>query len=163
MGYKGFTLIELIIVVSIVSTLLVLTLPSYQRQLINTRRSMGVAELLDVVIRQEQYFIDYKQYAETLSSLGFLTSPYAISPDGEAVSVLAESRVYLIDLTTSEYGYTMSYCFNVTSRCAVAPALGYYPANSKLCTQQRLKAKRLPKEPLLKVGSLASQRIARVD
>ncbi|MEJ6541382.1 MAG: type IV pilin protein [Halioglobus sp.] len=107
MGYKGFTLIELIIVVSIVSTLLVLTLPSYQRQLINTRRSMGVAELLDVVIRQEQYFIDYKQYAETLSSLGFLTSPYAISPDGEAVSVLAESRVYLIDLTTSEYGYTL--------------------------------------------------------
>ena len=107
MGYKGFTLIELIIVVSIVSTLLVLTLPSYQRQLINTRRSMGVAELLDVVIRQEQYFIDYKQYAETLSSLGFLTSPYAISPDGEAVSVLAESRVYLIDLTTSEYAYTL--------------------------------------------------------
>lgn len=107
MGYKGFTLIELIIVVSIVSTLLVLTLPSYQRQLINTRRSLGVAELLDVVIRQEQYFIDYKQYAETLSSLGFLTSPYAISPDGEAVSVLAESRVYLIDLTTSKYGYTL--------------------------------------------------------
>ena len=107
MGYKGFTLIELIIVVSIVSTLLVLTLPSYQRQLINTRRSMGVAELLDVVIRQEQYFIDYKQYAETLSSLGFLTSPYAIGPDGEEVSVLAESRVYLIDLTTSKYGYTL--------------------------------------------------------
>ena len=107
MGYKGFTLIELIIVVSIVSTLLVLTLPSYQRQLINTRRSMGVAELLDVVIRQEQYFIDYKQYAETLSSLDFLTSPYAIGPDGEEVSVLAESRVYLIDLTTSKYGYTL--------------------------------------------------------
>ena len=107
MGYNGFTLIELIIVVSIVSTLLVLTLPSYQRQLINTRRSMGVAELLDVVIRQEQYFIDYKRYAETLSSLGFLTSPYAISPDVEEVSVLAKSRVYRIDLTTSEYAYTL--------------------------------------------------------
>jgi type IV pilus assembly protein PilE len=77
MGYKGFTLIELVIVVSIVSILLVLTLPSYQRQLINTRRSLGVAELLDVMIRQEQYFIDHKRYAETLSSLGFLTSPYA--------------------------------------------------------------------------------------
>ncbi|MEZ7998078.1 MAG: type IV pilin protein [Halioglobus sp.] len=107
MGYKGFTLIELVIVVSIVSILLVLTLPSYQRQLINTRRSLGVAELLDVMIRQEQYFIDHKRYAETLSSLGFLTSPYAIGPDGEEVSVLAESRVYLIDLTTSEYAYTL--------------------------------------------------------
>jgi len=107
MGYKGFTLIELVIVVSIVSILLVLTLPSYQRQLINTRRSLGVAELLDVMIRQEQYFIDHKRYAETLSSFGFLTSPYAIGRDGEEVSVLAESRVYLIDLTTSEYAYTL--------------------------------------------------------
>ncbi len=107
MGYKGFTLIELIIVVSIVSMLLVLTLPSYQRQLINTRRSLGVAELLDVMIRQEQYFIDHKRYAETLSDLGFPASPYAIGPDGEEVSVLAESRVYLIDLTTSEYTYTL--------------------------------------------------------
>ena len=107
MGYKGFTLIELIIVVSIVSILLVLTLPSYQRQLINTRRSLAVAELLDVMIRQEQYFIDHKQYAETLSDLGFPASPYAIGPDGEAVSVQAERRVYLIDLTTSEYVYTL--------------------------------------------------------
>ena len=106
-GYKGFTLIELIIVVSIASILLVLTLPSYQRQLINTRRSLGVAELLDVMIRQEQYFIDHKQYAETLSDLGFPASPYAIGPDGEAVSVQAERRVYLIDLTAGEYAYTL--------------------------------------------------------
>jgi len=106
-AYKGFTLVELIIVVSIVAILLVLILPSYQRQLINTRRSLGVAELLDVMIRQEQYFIDHKQYAETLSDLGFFTSPYAIGPNGEAVSVLAQSRIYLIDLTTSEYAYTL--------------------------------------------------------
>lgn len=106
-AYKGFTLVELIIVVSIVAILLVLILPSYQRQLINTRRSLGVAELLDVMIRQEQYFIDHKQYAETLSDLGFFTSPYTIGPDGEEVSVLAQSRIYLIDLTTSEYAYTL--------------------------------------------------------
>ena len=59
------------------------------------------------MIRQEQYFIDHKRYADTLSDLGFPASPYAIGPDGEAVSVLAESRVYLIDLTASEYAYTL--------------------------------------------------------
>jgi len=107
MGYKGFTLVELIVALSMVSILLVLALPSYQRQLINTRRSLAAAELLDVMIRQEQYFIDHKQYAETLSSLGFLTSPYAIGPDGEEVSVRADSKIYLIDLTTSEYAFTL--------------------------------------------------------
>ena len=106
-GYKGFTLIELIIVVSIVSILLILTLPSYQRQLINTRRSVGWAELTDVTIRQEQYFIDHKRYAATLSDLGFPASPYAIGPDGESVSALAKSRVYLIDLTAKGYAYTL--------------------------------------------------------
>lgn len=98
---------ELTIVISIVSILLVLTLPSYQRQLINTRRSLAAAELLDIMIRQEEYFIDHKRYAQTLLDLGFTASPYAIDSGGEAVSVLAKDRVYIIDLTTDEYAYTL--------------------------------------------------------
>ena len=44
------------------------------------------------MIRQEQYFIDHKRYAATLSDLGFPASPYAIGPDGEAVSALAKKQ-----------------------------------------------------------------------
>ena len=105
--HNGFTLVEVIVVLCIVAILLVVTLPSYQRQLINTRRSVGWAELTDVTIRQEQYFIDHKRYAATLSDLGFPASPYAIGPDGESVSALAKSRVYLIDLTANGYAYTL--------------------------------------------------------
>ena len=104
---EGFTLLELITASLIVAILLVLILPSYQRQLIDTRRSLGVSELLGITIRQEQYFIDHKRYAQTLLDLGFSASPYAIDSDGESVPLLTESRVYLIDLTTSEYAYTL--------------------------------------------------------
>jgi type IV pilus assembly protein PilE len=104
---KGFTLIEVVVVVCIVAILLALTLPSYQRQLRNTRRSVGGAELLQVMMRQEQYFLDHKRYTESLTDLGFPGSPYAIDAQGNAVSVLAEDRVYLIELVLYQDIYTL--------------------------------------------------------
>lgn len=105
--HKGFTLIELIVVISIVAILLLMTLPSYHRQLINIRRSLGGAELMNVMLRQEQYFIEHKRYAKNFLDLGFRASPYAIDSDGTEVSLMAKSRVYLIDLTTKKYSYTL--------------------------------------------------------
>jgi type IV pilus assembly protein PilE len=104
---KGFSLIELVVVVLIVALLLTLMLPSYQRQLWHTRRSIGGAALQEAMMRQEQYFIDHKHYAETLTDLDFPAHPFAINPEGAAVDVLAADRIYLIELTTREYGYTL--------------------------------------------------------
>ena len=104
---KGFTLIELVVVVCIVAILLALTLPSYQRQLRNMRRSLGAAELLQVMMRQEQYFVDHKRYAATLMDLDFSASPYAIDVQGNAVSALAGDRIYLIELSTVQGAYTL--------------------------------------------------------
>lgn len=104
---KGFTLIELVVVVCIVAILLALTLPSYQRQLRNMRRSLGAAELLQVMMRQEQYFVDHKRYAETLTDLDFPGSPYAIDAQGNAGSALAHDRIYLIELSLNQEAYTL--------------------------------------------------------
>jgi type IV pilus assembly protein PilE len=104
---KGFTLIELVVAVCIVAILLAVALPSYQRQLRNTRRSLGVAELLQVMMRQEQYFVDRKRYAATLTDLGFPASPYAIDAQGNAVSALASDRIYLIELAMQQDAYTL--------------------------------------------------------
>jgi type IV pilus assembly protein PilE len=104
---QGFTLIELVIAVCIVAILLALTLPSYQRQLRNTRRSLGSAELLQVMMRQEQYFLDRKRYAATLTDLGFPASPYAIDTEGNAMPALAGDRIYLIELTMHQDAYTL--------------------------------------------------------
>ena len=104
---KGFSLIELLVVVSIVAVLLVLILPVYQRQLMDTRRYLGGAALLETMMRQEQYFLDHKRYAEILTELDYPTHPYAIDAQGAVVAELDENRIYLINLTTRLNAYTL--------------------------------------------------------
>lgn len=104
----GFTLIELLVVVIIAAFLLMLALPSYQRYLLDTRRALASAALLEVMIRQEQYFLDHKRYAESLTELDFPGHPYAIDREGTVIADAADDRTYLINLETVESAYTLS-------------------------------------------------------
>ena len=104
---KGFSLVELMVVVFIIAVLLTLTLPGYQEQRRKTGRALGAAELLEVMMRQEQYFVDHKRYAGDLNALGYLASPYAINSQGSAVAAVATNRIYLIDIATRQNAYTL--------------------------------------------------------
>jgi len=104
---KGFTLIELVVVVFVVALLLTFTVPGYQEQLRKTRRSLGGTELLEVMMRQEQFFVDHKRYAVDLTELDYPATPYAIDPQGSAVTAVAGNRIYLIDITTQQNSYTL--------------------------------------------------------
>ncbi|MCB1690872.1 MAG: prepilin-type N-terminal cleavage/methylation domain-containing protein [Halioglobus sp.] len=104
---SGFTLIELLVVIVLAVTLLALTLPAYQQQLRDTRRSLAGAALLETMTRQEQYFLDHKRYAESLTELAYPTHPYAVDAHGSVVDGMAENRVYLINLTTRANAFTL--------------------------------------------------------
>ena len=72
-GPRGFTLIEMMIVVSIVVILLSVGLPAYRKQVIQGNRAEGTGTLLRIMDRQERYYANNfpPTYASSMTGLGF--------------------------------------------------------------------------------------------
>jgi type IV pilus assembly protein PilE len=64
----GFTLVELMIVVAIVGILAGVGYPSYSAYIIDNNRNDVKAALYKAQLLQEQYYLDYGQYAMSLAS-----------------------------------------------------------------------------------------------
>ncbi|MBD9679734.1 type IV pilin protein [Pseudomonas sp. PDM18] len=60
---RGFTLIELMVVVAIVAILATIAYPSYQQYIIRGKRSAAQAQMMDIANRQQQYLLANRSYA----------------------------------------------------------------------------------------------------
>ena len=60
---KGFTLIEVMIVVAIVAILGAIAVPGYNNYVMRSKISEAVANLSDMRVKMEQYFLDHRTYA----------------------------------------------------------------------------------------------------
>jgi len=59
---RGFTLIELMIVVALIGIIVAFGYPSYRDQVIKSRRAEGMGELLELADRLERYYSDKGTY-----------------------------------------------------------------------------------------------------
>lgn len=105
---QGVTLIELMIVVAIVGVIAAIGYPSYQESVRKSARTMGTASLMETLGRQEQYFINNKQYSSNLMALGYPANGYYIDKEGQAQATAAGS-VYLIRIATTPAATTSTF------------------------------------------------------
>ena len=71
---RGFTLIELMIVVAIVAMLMMIAIPSYSYFMTKSRRGDAEATMMDIAQREQQYLNDARAYAPDTPTL------YACAP-----------------------------------------------------------------------------------
>lgn len=66
---RGFTLVELVVVVAIIGILVAIAVPSYQNHLRKARRAEAQTYLLDLANVQQQYLLDARTYAPDPATL----------------------------------------------------------------------------------------------
>jgi type IV pilus assembly protein PilE len=91
---KGFTIIELMIVVAIIAVIASIAIPNYQDYIVKSNRSAAKQFILSIANKQEQYLLDNRSYASDLAALGLTAPPettnkYAFTIDNVTTAPLA--------------------------------------------------------------------------
>lgn len=73
---KGFTLIEVLIVVAIVGILAAIAYPSYQESVRKSRRTEAKEALLNAAALQERRFLQFNNYSGNMVDLGNATTEH---------------------------------------------------------------------------------------
>ncbi len=96
---KGVTLVEMMVVMVILGIIAAYAYPSYEQFIVRAQRNAGTSMLLQIATRQQQFFMNNKQYSATLAGLGFAADPFMITDDGSFCAAGDADRVYSLSLT----------------------------------------------------------------
>lgn len=110
MESKGFTLIELMIVVAIIGVLSAVAIPLYTSYTNRAKRVEAEEQLMNIASMEEDYFNSYRKYVKEDSSTQILSKYYGAEVGGTA------NKNYKIEVSTSNndssYEAVAYICFN---------------------------------------------------
>jgi type IV pilus assembly protein PilE len=96
-NHRGFTLLELMIVVAIVATLATIALPSYSAYVTRSRILDAVTRLSDARSKLEDYYLDERAYVDASGRCGVL--PASSAADSFVVPCEATATTYTVTAT----------------------------------------------------------------
>jgi type IV pilus assembly protein PilE len=96
---KGFSLIELLIVMVVVGILASVGYPSYRDHVLRTQRAEAQSALMDAASRQEQFFLDNKTYTTTIGAGGL------------NLAALTESGAYALSVVAPTAACPITRCY----------------------------------------------------
>ena len=121
---KGFSLIEIMVVVVIVGILAAVAIPNYQNYVVKGNRAAAQAFMVEVANLEKQYLLDARTYAADLATLG-MTAPadvskhytvaVCINPDPSQCTTAATPPYFIVTATPTSPGQTSDGALTFTS------------------------------------------------
>jgi type IV pilus assembly protein PilA len=111
LGARGFSLIELLIVISIILVILAVAVPKLNTAKENANEMVVIREIQTIHQAETQYQSQFGKYAATLNELG---PPTSGGPGPQAADLIPSSLAagekdgYIFTLTATPQGYTVS-------------------------------------------------------
>ena len=115
---RGFTLIELMVVVTVVAILVGIAYPSYQSYLVKSRRSEAHQLMTEIASRETQYILDARTYTNKLDSTGLNIGKQGWTCSGTS----CQNTFYTITVTPDNAATPPTFTITATPKAGSAQA-----------------------------------------
>ncbi len=93
---KGFTLIELMIVIAIIGILAAIAIPQFSAYRARSYNAAAMSDVRNMMTAQEAYFVDFDTYADGVASVVFSNYGYVPSAGVVAGPITGTGSSYVI-------------------------------------------------------------------